>query len=314
MGNLPFITKNNIMNNFDLTKYLAEGRLFESFNMDFLTKTYDGDEDLDNDYEDFDNALDGIVSNVPNSIWDGERVRLNSYLINGDESEGLTGWDIIQRMVSDLTYIGWYDDITDYTKENNPNLDDDEIENIGRKLEDDIWDSLKMFAQKYNLSSPKYLAEGRLFEGASIEGVLDTPQDVADFLKSRGEAEDILDDILDVEGGVLYGEQFLNSNSWDASNWENDPEWEEFRTDFFNVGKPLTKIDVLIDILGNSLSYNWYADEGRLEDDRTDAEYEASDVDEDEYVPDDWEEQQDAAFSLMAIKAKEKYGIDGIYN
>ena len=185
------------MNNFDLTKYLAEGRLFESFNMDFLTKTYDGDEDLDNDYEDFDNALDGIVSNVPNSIWDGERVRLNSYLINGDESEGLTGWDIIQRMVSDLTYIGWYDDITDYTKENNPNLDDDEIENIGRKLEDDIWDSLKMFAQKYNLSSPKYLAEGKLLKEVGDMSILDKKYNSQEELDMGEDAiAKILDDII----------------------------------------------------------------------------------------------------------------------
>ena len=78
------------MSNFDLRKYLAEGRLFESFNIGFLKKTYDGDEDLDSDYEDFDNALDEIVLNVPNSPWDGESVLQNSYLIYDDESKGLS--------------------------------------------------------------------------------------------------------------------------------------------------------------------------------------------------------------------------------
>ncbi len=30
-------------------------------------------------------------------------------------------------------------------------------------------------------------------------------------------------------------------------------------------------------------------------------------------VPNDWEERQDAAYSLIAQKAKDKYGIDGVY-
>lgn len=148
------------MDNFDLRKYLAEGRLFESFNIGFLKKTYDGDEDLDSDYEDFDNALDEIVLNVPNSPWDGESVLQNSYLIYDDESKGLTGWEIIQKIVSDLTYIRWQDDIEKVVRENNPNLDEDGVEDLSRKVEDDTWDSLKEFAQKYNLPSPKYDGTG----------------------------------------------------------------------------------------------------------------------------------------------------------
>ena len=139
---------------FDLKKYLAEGKLFESFDVDFLKKIYDGDEDLNNDYKDFDNALDEIVRNVPNSIWDGETVRLNSWIIEDDESEGLTGWEIIQKMVSDLTYVRWQDDIEDSVREEYPNLDGDKVENLSRKVEDDTWDSLKAFAKKYNLSDP----------------------------------------------------------------------------------------------------------------------------------------------------------------
>ncbi len=151
----------------------------------------------------------------------------------------------------------------------------------------------------------KYLNEGVINEGVNLNDTLDTPEDVMKFVAGRdesdyiGEAEKILDDITDVEDSYLHGEMIWQNvgEFYDEDSFE----FEHYKEEFWDVGKTLTKRDVIKELLQSAFSYDYYADEGRLDD------FDSSDV------PNDWEERQDAAYILMSQKAKDKYGIEGAY-
>jgi hypothetical protein len=150
----------------------------------------------------------------------------------------------------------------------------------------------------------KYLNEGIINEGVNLNDTLDTPEDLIKYISdwSDGgftEAEKILDDIVDVEDSHISGETIWhNQGDFTQEEWDDDGiEFEHFKEEFFDVDKPLTKKDVIHHLLANGLSYDYYADEGRLDDEGED-------------IPDDWRERQDNAYGLMIQKAKDKYGID----
>lgn len=152
----------------------------------------------------------------------------------------------------------------------------------------------------------KYLTEGIINEGVNLNDTLDTPQDLIDFVTGGpesgkyGEAETILDDITDVEGSVIGGETIWhNQGEFTLEDYEEEEYYlDHYREEFFDVGKPLTKKDVIKQLLSYGLEYDYHAER---------------DVDDNDEVLDDWEERQDAAYSLMAQKAKDKYGIEGVY-
>ena len=155
---------------------------------------------------------------------------------------------------------------------------------------------------KNNFNLKKYLVENKatknskiLNEAINLNDTLDTPQDLVTFITGEddsevGEAEKVLDDITDVEGSVIGGETVWQNQGEFYD--EDEDEFEYYKENYFDVGKPLTKKDVIQYLLGNALSYDYHA------------ERESGD---------DWEERQDRAYSAMAVKAKDKYGVDGVY-
>ena len=162
----------------------------------------------------------------------------------------------------------------------------------------------------------KYLNEGVINEGVNLNDTLDTPEDIVKYITgwsdgghSDGgfsEAEKVLDDITDVEDSHIYGEIIIgNIGDWNVEDWDNEySEFKYFKEEFFDVDKPLTKKDVIYDLLSTTLSYDWYADPGRLDPEE--------EFDED-YIPDDWRERQNNAYDLMVQKAKDKYGVEGSF-
>lgn len=152
----------------------------------------------------------------------------------------------------------------------------------------------------------KYLAEGKLLnESTNLNDTLDTPEDLIKFITGGdtgdySEAETILDDLTDVEGSVIQGETvWHNQGEFDQDAWDDeDPEFDYFRDEFFDVGKTLTKKDVIQHLLMGGLSYDYHEERG---------------IGDSNEVPNDWEERQHNTYSLIAQKAKDKYGIDGVY-
>tara|TARA_R110001606_G_scaffold216934_1_gene364853 strand:+ start:132 stop:614 length:483 start_codon:yes stop_codon:yes gene_type:complete len=152
----------------------------------------------------------------------------------------------------------------------------------------------------------KYLNEGIINEGVNLNDTLDTPQELMKFITGGdesgqyGEAETILDDLTDVEGSVIGGETVwhnmgeFNQEDWDEEEWYFDV----FRDDYFDAGKPLTKKEVIKQLLISGLSYDYHAERGIGDDDE---------------VPEDWEQRQHSTYSLIAQKAKAKYGIENVY-
>ena len=153
----------------------------------------------------------------------------------------------------------------------------------------------------------KYLNEGVINEGVNLNDTLDTPEDLIKYISDwsdggSSEAEKILDDITDVEDSHISGETIWhNQGDFDQESWDDEGiEFEHFKEEFFDVDKPLTKKEVIYSLLSVGLSYDYYADEGRLDDESDD-------------IPDNWRERQDNAYHLMIQKAKDKYGIEGSF-
>tara|TARA_R110000803_G_scaffold209167_1_gene278458 strand:+ start:476 stop:943 length:468 start_codon:yes stop_codon:yes gene_type:complete len=153
-----------------------------------------------------------------------------------------------------------------------------------------------------NFNLTKYLAEGKLLkEAINLNDTLDTPQDLVTFITGGddseiGEAEKVLDDITNVEESVIGGETVWHNQGEFYD--EDDDALEYYKENYFDVGKPLTKKDVIQYLLGSALSYDYHAER---------------EIGDEEEIPDDWDERQDRAYSAMAAKAKDKYGIDDVY-
>jgi len=165
------------MDNFDLKKYLTEGKINERYfypgSKTFLNNIYATQEDFDRDEGKFEDLIDDLTD-VPNTIFSSGNIMGNSDIENSFEdlkdeyikSDGrdVDGWDILLFLMDGLDIRNYFDIYDQYgeAEENERYIEykkdfgdisyEDYIEEIIKKMESEVDDNFIYF---WNNNSPQ---------------------------------------------------------------------------------------------------------------------------------------------------------------